>query len=227
MMTSKSKKSSAEDNEQSDFQVSDDDVPSRPNNLAVGLNLIYLALTKPYLTADQRIKFRAICRYAVIPEHREDAKEQLLKLYPLNTVIDAGMRVQVADAAIFFVQAVSALRKRDIDVAQTFMEQASAILPKLENRRIHQRDKVATQEECIQRFADRLLKIRPKGGWKDIDHAARVGQVELQVLLKEYKRTFGLLWKMDSGTLILQWLQQKQPYVQNAYKGVPIHTPVN
>jgi len=226
-MVSKSKKSVDDGSDYADFQVCNDDVPTRPSNLAVGLNLIYLALTEPYLTADQCIEFRAICRRAVNPEHREDAKAQLLKLYPLNTVIDAAMRVKVADAVIFFVQAASALRKRDIDVAKAFMEQASAILPKLENRRIRQRKKLANQEECIQRFAERLLDIRPKGGWKDIDQAARVGQVELQALLKEYKRTFGLLWKMDSGALILQWLQQKQPYVQNAYKGVPIHTPVN
>jgi hypothetical protein len=226
-MVSKSKKSVDDDNDFADFQVSDDDIPSRPSNLAVGLNLIYLELTKPYLTPDQCIEFRAICRRAVNPEHREDAKAQLLKLYPRNTVIDAGMRVQVADAAISFVQAVCALRKREIGLAQTFMEQASTILPKLEKRRIHQRHKLATQEECIQRFAERLLDIRPKGGWKDIDHAARVGQVELDALLKEYKRTFGLLWKMDSGTLLLQWLQQKQTYVQNAYKGVPIHAPVD
>lgn len=222
-MAPRSKKSARGDNNHSDFQVCESDIPLQPSNLEVGLNLIFLALTEPYLTPDQCIEFKVICRRALSPEHRQDAKAQLLELYPRSTVMDTGMRAKVADAAIFLIQATASLEQGYIDAAQTYMAQASAILPKLEKRRIHQRDKLSTQEECIQRFAKRLLEIRPKDGWRNIDQAAAAGQAELQTLLDEYRLTFGLLWKVDPGTLVLQWLQQKQPYVHEAYHGRSTH----
>lgn len=224
-MVSKSKKAAKGDDGRTDFVASDHDIPSDPSNLEVGLDLIYRELTEPYLTSDQRAEFKAICRHALKPEYREDAKAQLLRLYPRTSVIDTEMCKQIADAVIFLVQAAAALETGETKTAQTFMAQASNILPALTRRRISQRNKHTVQNECILRFAKRLLKMRPEGGWESIDQAACAGQPALQALLKKYKETYGLLWKIDAGTLIIRWLEQQQPDVYNAYLGVSASPP--
>lgn len=143
-----------------------------------------------------------------------------MKLYPRSAVIDTKMRAQIADAAFFLGQAAAALHVGDILATQEFMVQASDILPVLTRRRINQKNKRAAQKECIQRFAERFLEMRPKGGWKNVDHAAHAGKTVLQALLREYKHTFGLLWKIDARALIVQWLEQEQPDVYKAYQGI-------
>jgi hypothetical protein len=216
-MAPKSKKRADENDEDSDFRVCEGDIPAQPRNLEVGLDLIYRELTEPYLSSAQCVEFKAICRLALSPEHREDVRARILALYSSNKAFDIEFRERIADAVICLVQAATALHEGDIEAAQTFMEQASAVLPAILKRL----GKIAKQEECIKRFAARLHVIRPRSGWESIDQAARAGQAELQKLLKEYKRSFGELWKMDAGTLLMKWLQEKQPDVYAAYQNAP------
>lgn len=197
--------------------VSDDDIPSQPGNLDVGIDLIYQELTEPYLTLSQRIEFKNIYINAQHQKHCEDAEAQFITLYSRSTAFERELCRRIAVSAVSLAGATLANHQGNIGQAKALMEQASAVLPIIQKRF----RKLAKQDECIKKFAAALLKIRPEHGWESIDHAARAGQPKLQKLLRAYKKSFGELWKMDSGILVMKWLLEKQSDVYNAYLGIP------